>query len=192
MFVWHINKVITSQHLNLGARSSEALDILSTKIQCAVRWNSHIIRCLGFLREYKKYFTPSSYLHQLYPVEYNSHVWAGDSTAILRVLDCVQERVKVLFNYASTSNSIDLFGHRYNVVCASMFYRYCNEFCSTEIKGVLPENRVFLHNNRLSLRALLFMVDWPVDHTLHYRHILFFSWNIRIWNFFSASHNIVS
>ena len=86
-----------------------ALDILGMRVSCDARWNDHIFRVakeafkyLGFFKRCRNYFTPSDLL-TIYRtfirtrLEYNSHVWVGASRSILKLIDRVQERAKVLY-----------------------------------------------------------------------------------------------
>lgn len=179
---------------NVNIEEADALDVLGMRISCDARWNDHIFRvskeafkCLGFLKRCRKYFTPSDlltiYRTFIRPrMEYNSHVWAGASKSILKLLDRVQERVKVLINDSRVSNSIDSLEHRRNVACVSLFYRYYNGRCSREIRGLVPDNHIFLRGTRTSRRAHPFVVDCPVNRTMHYRENSFFARTARLWN----------
>ena len=61
----------------IDIEESNTLDVLGMRIQCDVRWNEHVFqvskeafKCLGFLKRYKNYFTPSPYyLYHLHPTE---------------------------------------------------------------------------------------------------------------------------
>ena len=75
-------------------------------------------------------------------MEYNSHVWAGASRSVLKLLDRVQERAKVLINDNRVSNCIDSLEHRRNVACVSLFYRYYNGRCSQEIRSLVADNHI--------------------------------------------------
>ena len=112
---------------NVNIEEADALDVLRMGISCDARWNDHIFRvakealkCRGFLKQCRKYFTPCDFL-TIYRafiqlrMEYNCHVWAGASKSILKLLDRVQKRAKVLVNDKRVSNSIDSLEHRRNV-----------------------------------------------------------------------------
>ena len=53
-------------------------------------------------------------------MEYNSHVWAGASKSILKLLDHIQKRANVLINGNKVSNSINSLEHLRNVACVSL------------------------------------------------------------------------
>ena len=92
-------------------------------------------------------------------MEYNSHVW-GSSRSILKLLDRVQDSANVLINDNRVSNSIDSWDHRRNVARVSLFYRYYNGRCIREIRGLVPDNHIFLRSIRISRRAHPFMIDY--------------------------------
>ena len=157
------------------------------RISCDAPWNDHIFRvskeafkCLGFLKWCRKYFTPSELLTIcrtfIRPrMKYNSHVWTGTSNSILKLLDRVQELVKMLINDNRVSNSIDSLEHRCNVACVSLFYRYYNRKCSRQIRSLIADNQIFLRSTRTSRRAYPFVVDCAVNRTMHYRENSFFA-----------------
>ena len=101
---------------------------------------------------------------------------------ILRLLGRIQERTKLIVNDGRLSNFIDLLKHLWNIASVSLFYSYCNGFCLSEIRGLVFENHVFLLNTCYSRRTRQYIVDWPVDRTLHYRQTAFFSRTIRMRN----------
>ena len=121
---------------SVNIKEADALDVLGMRISCGVSFNDHIFRvskeafkCLSFLKLHRKYFTPSSppyYLQDLYPTSDRVQL----SISILKLLDRVHERAKLLINDNRVSNSIDSFEHRRNVACVSLFYRYYNGRCS--------------------------------------------------------------
>ena len=57
-------------------------------------------------------------------MEYNSHVYAGALTLILRLLRFVQECAKLFVNDGKVSNSIGLLKHGCILACVLLFYRY--------------------------------------------------------------------
>ena len=59
----------------------------------------------------------------------------------------------MLINDNRVSNSIDSFKHRRNVACVSLFNRYNNGRCSRELRGLVPDNNIFLRSTRTSRRA---------------------------------------
>ena len=67
-----------------------------------------------------------------------------------------------------------------------LFYRYYNEFCCSKIRGLIPVNHVFFSKTHLSWQAHSYVVDWPVDRTLHDRLNSFSGRTICMWNSLSA------
>ena len=59
---------------------------------------------------------------------------------------------------------------------------YYKGFCSSKIRGLIPVNHVFLCNTRLYWQAHSYVVDWPMDRTLHDRQNSFSSRAIRMCN----------
>ena len=114
------------------------------KIQCDGRWNRRIFQCLSFLT-FCKNFRFSYYLHHLHPKENEIQFSCmKQCQSILRLLDRIQKRAKLLVNDGRLSNSIDLLEHRCNVACVSLFNHYYNQFCKSEISGLIAENHGFL------------------------------------------------
>ena len=173
---------------------SDALDVLGMKIQCDVRWTKHVFnvskeafKCLGFLKRCKKYFTPSDllsiYTTYIRPkMEYNSHIWAGAPKSSLELLDRVQRRAMVMIGDSSVSNPVVSLEHRRNVGCVSLFYRYFHGVCSSDIRGLIPDVRMFVRDTRLSRSSHPFVVEWPAGRTTHYRMNSFFARTIPMWN----------
>ena len=119
--------------------------------------------------------------------------------SILRFLDRVEKRPQQLVNDGGVSDSIESLEDHCNVACISLYYRYYNGFCSSEIRFPVPENHIFLCNTRLSRSAQPYVVDWPVDCTLHYRQNSFFTLVsihtvlsfLSITYFHSSKHNAI-
>ena len=136
------------------------------------KWRKKYSSALVFLKRCGKYFTSfdllTIYRTFIRPqMEYNYYVWADASRSILKLLDRVQKRVKVLINDNRVSNSVDTLEHRRNVACVSLFYRYCNGRCSREIRALIPDNHIFLRSTRTSRRAHPFVLGCVVNLTMH-------------------------
>ena len=100
----------------INIKKSEALEVLSMKIQYYVCWNRHIFQWLSFL------FT----------------LVTSDWECIQ--FSCVGKCLKVFvdINDGMVSNSIDLLELCCNLACVSRFYRYYNGFCWRTIRGIIP------------------------------------------------------
>lgn len=66
-------------------------------------------------------------------MEYNFLVSPGPAKSILRFLDLIQERTKVLINDSTVPNTFGSLDHRFNMACVFLFYGYYNELCSSEL-----------------------------------------------------------
>ena len=74
------------------------------------------------------------------------------------------------------SNSIDSLEHRCNMACVSLFYPYYNRRFSREIRGLVPDNPIFLRSTRTPRRAYPFVVDCAVNHTMNALQGKFIFW----------------
>nr|CAH7744810.1 unnamed protein product [Callosobruchus chinensis] len=109
-------------------------------------WHEHVSsiataagKKLGFLFRARKYFSPSNlltlYKAQIRPsLEYCSHIWGAAAPTTLSILDAVQRRaIRLIGDPASTCHL-----HRRAVGDLSLFYRYSNGFCSSELTSIIP------------------------------------------------------
>ena len=83
----------------------------------------------------------------------------------------------MLIDDSSLFNAIDR-----NVAFVSLFYRYRNGRFSREIKGLVPDNPIFLRSTRTSGRAHPFVFHCAVNCTMHYRENSFFARTASLWN----------
>ena len=86
----------------------------------------------------------------------------------------------MLINDNRVSNSS--LEHRRNVAFVSLFYRYYNGRNSREIRGLKPDNHIFLRSTHTSRRSHPFLIVFPVNRTVHYRENSFFARTARLWN----------
>ena len=114
---------------DINIKKSEALEVLSMKVQCDVCWNRHIFQWLCSLKRSKIFRSTS--LHHLHLKE--------NGIELSFVGRCLNGRV---------FNSIDLLEHRCNLACVSLFYRYYSGFWPSKIRRLTPMNHVFLWNTR--------------------------------------------
>ena len=112
-----------------GRSTDDLLTLLSEK------WNGSIHR-FGEAKDVALYISKA----------YRSHF--SRFISILKLLDRIQKRAKVLIN-----DNIDSLEHRSNVACISLFYRYYNGRCSREIRGLIPNNQIFSHGTRTKSTA---------------------------------------
>nr|CAH7721451.1 unnamed protein product [Callosobruchus chinensis] len=111
-------------------------------------WHEHVSstataagKKLGYLFRATKYFSPSK-LYTLYKVqirpEYCSHIWGADAPTTLSILDAFQRRaIRLICDPALTCHLLPL-SHRRAVGDLPLFYRYLNEFCSSELTSIIP------------------------------------------------------
>jgi hypothetical protein len=183
--------------LNMNSVSlteSAALDVLGISIHSDLRWNDHIFdvskeaaKCLGFLKRCKKFFTPAGlstiYTAYIRPkMEYNSHIWAGASKSSLELLDRIQNRAIYLIGDEHISSSLNSLGHRRNVGCLSLLYRYYYGKCSRDIRDLMPPARVFPRSTRAAHQAHPYSIAMVSNRTSHYRENSFFSRTVKLWN----------
>nr|CAH7731091.1 unnamed protein product [Callosobruchus chinensis] len=113
-------------------------------------WHEHVSsiataagKKLGYLFRARKYFSPSNlltlYKAQIRPsLEYCSHIWGAAAPTTLSILDTVQRRaIRLIGDPALTCHLQPLF-HRRAVGDLSLFYRYSNGFCSSQLTSIIP------------------------------------------------------
>ena len=99
---------------------------------------------VGSLYRPRHYLTPEC-IFQLYKSlirpcmgEYCCHIWAGASSVVLYLLDKVQRRI---VNIIGPNLAVNLqpLSHRPNIASLSLFYKYFNGRCSSELSSqILP------------------------------------------------------
>nr|CAH7743013.1 unnamed protein product [Callosobruchus chinensis] len=112
-------------------------------------WHEHVSsivtaagRKLGNLFRARKYFSPSRIftLHKAHirpSLEYRSHIWGTAVPATLSIVDAVQIKAIRLIGDTALTCHLQLLSHR-PVGDVSLFYRYSNEFCSSELTSIIP------------------------------------------------------
>nr|CAH7731981.1 unnamed protein product [Callosobruchus chinensis] len=98
---------------------------------------------LGYLFRSRKYFSPSNlltlYKAQIRPsLEYCSHIWGAAAPNTLSILDAVQRRAIRLIGDLALACHFQPLSHRSAVGNLSLFYRYSNGFCSSELTSIIP------------------------------------------------------
>jgi len=173
---------------------ADGLDMLGMQLQSNLHWDKHIFgvakkaaQSIGFLNRCKKYFTPldlrNIYTSYIRPkMEYNSHIWAGAPRSSLQFLDRIQERAKRLIGDDEASSSLSPLGHRRDVGCLTLLYRYFHGECASEIRDLMPPLRTFNRQTRLSRSVHPFHIDSLAPRTSHFQNGSFFGRTTRIWN----------
>nr|CAH7738419.1 unnamed protein product [Callosobruchus chinensis] len=120
-------------------------------------WHEHVLsiataagKKLGYLFRARKYFSPSNlltlYKAQIRPsLEYCSHIWGVASPTTLFILDAVQRRAIRRIGDPALTCHLEPFSHRRVVGDLSLFYRYSNGFCSSELTSIIYFPAGFLH-----------------------------------------------
>nr|CAH7731126.1 unnamed protein product [Callosobruchus chinensis] len=113
-------------------------------------WHEHVSsiataagKKLGYLFRARKYFSPSNlltlYKTQTRPsLEYCSHIWGAPAPTTLSILDAVQKRAIRLIGDPALTCYLQPLSHRRAVGDLSLFYRYSNGFCSSELTSIIP------------------------------------------------------
>ena len=136
--------------------------LLGLKFTTDLKWKDYIFsvakdvsKMIGSLFRSRAYLTPEAILYlyksQIRPkMEYCSHIWAGSPMNALSVLDRLQNRIKYLIG-DQLFQTLPTLGHRRNVACLSLFYRYFHGKCSTELHDLVPPQWKFNRNTRLAI-----------------------------------------
>nr|CAH7727572.1 unnamed protein product [Callosobruchus chinensis] len=113
-------------------------------------WHEHVLsiataagKKLGYLFRARKYFSLSNlltlYKAQIRPrLEYCSHIWGAAAPTTLSILDAVQRRAIRLIGDPALTCHLQPLSHRRAVGDLSLFYRYSNGFCSSELTSIIP------------------------------------------------------
>ena len=70
-------------------------------------------------------------------MEYCCHVWAGDPSCYLELLDKLQKRICRTVGHSLAASLVPL-AHRWNVASLSLLYRYYFGRCSSELDQLVP------------------------------------------------------
>nr|CAH7734557.1 unnamed protein product [Callosobruchus chinensis] len=96
---------------------------------------------LGYLFRARKYFSPSNLLplFKAQPSqEHCSHIWGAASPTTLSILDAFLRRASRLIGDPALTCSLQPLSHRRAFGDLSLFYRYSNGFCSSELTSIIP------------------------------------------------------
>nr|CAH7731248.1 unnamed protein product [Callosobruchus chinensis] len=134
-----------------------------------------------------KYFLPSNlltlYKAQIKPsLEYCSHIWRAAACTTLSILYAVQRRAIRLIGDPALTCHLQWLSRRSAVGDLSLFYRYSNGFCSSELTSIIPSlakpakctsgtsshpKAVVLHTSRTERYDLTFVPResraWPIQ-----------------------------
>nr|CAH7715692.1 unnamed protein product [Callosobruchus chinensis] len=148
-------------------------------------WHEHVSsiataagKKLEYLFRARKYFSPSNPLtlykaHQIRPsLECCSHIWGVAAPTTLSILDAVQRRAIRLIGDPALTCHLQPLSHRRRraVGHLSLFYRYSNRFCSSELTSINPPlstrgtshpKAVVLHTSRTERYDRTFILRVP-------------------------------
>nr|CAH7767476.1 unnamed protein product [Callosobruchus chinensis] len=71
-------------------------------------------------------------------LEYCSHIWGAAAPTTSPILDAVQRRANRLIGDPVLTCRLQPLSHRRAVGDLSLFYRYSNRFCSSELTSIIP------------------------------------------------------
>nr|CAH7739710.1 unnamed protein product [Callosobruchus chinensis] len=71
-------------------------------------------------------------------MKYCSHIWGTAALSTLSILDAVQRRAIRLIGDPTLICHLQPLYHRHAVGDLSLFYRYSNGFCSSELTSIFP------------------------------------------------------
>ena len=139
---------------------SSSIRLVGLTLSKDLTWNEYISSIakkasmkVGSLYRARRCLSPEVILH-LYKslirpcMEYCCHIWAGASVSVLNMLDRIQRRVINMVGPKLSSNLQSL-SHRRDVASLSLFYRYYNGMCSSELSSLVPPKKVFSRPTRL-------------------------------------------
>ncbi|KAL7633439.1 UNVERIFIED_CONTAM: hypothetical protein RMT77_016310 [Armadillidium vulgare] len=110
---------------------------------------------------------------------YNSHIWGGfTQTAIL---EKVESRAFRLINSPALTNSLQSLSFRRIVASFSLYYRYYNGHCSSELSRRIPPPLRRPCATRLSTQSHPFSVQLSDPRLNRYAHSYMYSTG-KVWN----------
>nr|CAH7716787.1 unnamed protein product [Callosobruchus chinensis] len=126
-------------------------------VDCSSFWKKARI----YLFRARKYFSPSNlltlYKAQIRPsLEYYPHIWGAAAPSTLSILDAVQRRAIRLIGDPTLKCHLQPLSHRCGVRRLSLFYRYSNGLCSSELTFIHQELNVTTHLHLQGIQGL----DW--------------------------------
>ena len=94
----------------------------------------------------------------------------------------VRLKAHMIEAYDRVGSSITSLGHRRNVSCIVLLYKYYIGKCSSELSELISPPQVFGRKTRMSGRSHAFTVAITSHRTTHYRENSFFTRTARLWN----------
>ncbi|KAL7630273.1 UNVERIFIED_CONTAM: hypothetical protein RMT77_019583 [Armadillidium vulgare] len=181
---------------NTQLEPSSVLNILSVSFSRDLSWKDHITslskqasKRLGVLRRLQNYFTPPQLL-ALYRgvvrpcMEYASHIWGGSTHTAL--LEKVESRAFRLINSPALTNSLQSLSARRIVASLSLYYRYYNRHCSSELSDRIPPPLRRARATRLFTQSHPFSVQLSDPRLNRYAQSYIYSTG-KVWNTLPSS-----
>jgi hypothetical protein len=181
---------------NTQLKPSPLLNILGVSFSRDLSWKDHIIslsksasKRLGVLRRLQNFFTPPQLL-ALYRgvvrpcMEYASHVWGG-STHTAR-LEKVESKAFRLIHSPPLTDSLQSLSARRTVASLSLYYRYYNGHCSSELSSRMPPSLRRARTTRLSTQSHPFSVQLS-DPRLNRYSLSYMYTTGKVWNTLPSS-----
>ncbi|KAL7647784.1 UNVERIFIED_CONTAM: hypothetical protein RMT77_001393 [Armadillidium vulgare] len=181
---------------NTQLKPSTLLNILGVSFSRDLSWNDHITslskqasKRLGVLRRLQYFFTQplllALYMGVVRPcMEYASHIWGGSThTAIL---EKVESRAFRLINSPALNNSLQSFSARRTVASLSLYYRYYNGHCSSELSRRISPPLRRARATRLSTQSHSFSIQFSHPRLNRYAQSYMYSTG-KFWNTFPSS-----
>ncbi|KAL7630134.1 UNVERIFIED_CONTAM: hypothetical protein RMT77_019727 [Armadillidium vulgare] len=176
---------------NTQLKPSSVLNILGVSFSRDLSWKDHITslskqasKRLGVLRHLRSFFMPPQLL-ALYRgvvrpcMEYASQSWGGSThTALLKK---VESRAFHINNSPALTNSLQSLSSCRIVASLSLYYRYYNEHCSSELSHRIPSPLRRARATRLSTQSHPFSVQLSDPRLYRYAHSYMYSTG-KVWN----------
>ena len=108
-------------------------------------------------------------------MEYASHIWGGSTP------HKVESRVFRLINSSARTNSLQSLSSRQILATLSLYYRYYNGHCSSELLRRIPPPLRSARATRLSTRSHPFSVQLSNPRLNRYAHSYMYSFG-KVWN----------
>ncbi|KAL7631513.1 UNVERIFIED_CONTAM: hypothetical protein RMT77_018187 [Armadillidium vulgare] len=176
---------------NTQLKPSSVLNILGVSFSPDLSWKNHITslskhvsKSLGVLRRLQNYFTSPQLLALFRSVvrpcmDYASHIWGGSTHTAL--LEKVESRAFRLINSPALTNSLQSLSARRIVASLSLYYRYYNGHCSSELSRCIPPSLRIARATPLSTQSHPFSVQLSDLRLNRYAQSCIYSTG-KVWN----------
>ena len=191
---------------NTEISPSSSLNILGLTFCQNLSWKDHIMslaksasKRLGVLSRLRSFFSPTQLL-TLYRglvrpcMEYSSHVWGGSPHTAL--LNRVESKAIRLINSPPLTDSLQPLSLRRNVASLSLFYRYFNGHCSSELSACIPPPLRRARSTRLATHSHPYAVQLSNARVGRYSQSFMYAtgqlWNCLPLSVFPSTYDLQS